>query len=349
MTSEKFQILSKNDFGMYWSAQISPLMASLLAECYTKDIEKRYNVGFEEVIVFSNGSKCTCYLSHADRKKFAGYVINKFVKNLKELCNIIKVKANQLLDFCEKVKASPSRDNYYKFKEMFLDYNFYHIVPRHLADFLEPEILKPYLQELSDIRIYVEKLHYQLDIFLLETLSNLFNINKDNVLKHTFQEIESALLNNDNLSDSFMKEFTDFCIISKKESFEKINNEKAKEIYSELNKVVDTSELKGTIAFGGKIIGRAKIVLDPSRTNNFNAGDILVTEMTRPEYVHLINKSSAVITDGGGTLCHAAIVARELKKPCIIGTKIATKILKDGDLVEVDADSGIIKIIKKEG
>ena len=61
-----------------------------------------------------------------------------------------------------------------------------------------------------------------------------------------------------------------------------------------------------------------------------------------------MKKASAIITDEGGIICHAAIASRELKKPCIIGTKIATKILKDGDLVEVDADNGIVGILGKE-
>ena len=58
-----------------------------------------------------------------------------------------------------------------------------------------------------------------------------------------------------------------------------------------------------------------------------------------------MKKASAIITDEGGLSCHAAIVARELGIPCIIGTKIATKVLKDGDRVEVDADKGIVKKI----
>jgi pyruvate,water dikinase len=71
--------------------------------------------------------------------------------------------------------------------------------------------------------------------------------------------------------------------------------------------------------------------------------------MTSPDMIALINKASAIVTDDGGILCHAAVISRELKKPCIIGTKIATKVLKDGDLVEVDANKGIVrKIIGKE-
>ena len=69
--------------------------------------------------------------------------------------------------------------------------------------------------------------------------------------------------------------------------------------------------------------------------------------MTRPLFLPLIIKSSAFITDAGGTLSHAAITARELRKPCIVGTKIATRVLKDGDLVEVDANEGVVRILRK--
>jgi len=65
--------------------------------------------------------------------------------------------------------------------------------------------------------------------------------------------------------------------------------------------------------------------------------------MTRPEYLPLFKKAAAVVTDAGGILSHAAIVARELKKPCVIGTQNATKRLNNGDRVEVDATHGTIK------
>jgi len=75
-------------------------------------------------------------------------------------------------------------------------------------------------------------------------------------------------------------------------------------------------------------------------------GDILISSMTTPDMVPIMKKAAAFVTDEGGITCHAAIVSREMKKPCIIGTKIATKILHDGQLVEVDANRGIVKIIK---
>ncbi|MFA5987517.1 MAG: PEP-utilizing enzyme [Candidatus Paceibacterota bacterium] len=107
-----------------------------------------------------------------------------------------------------------------------------------------------------------------------------------------------------------------------------------------------TKELKGQIAFAGKVTGKVR-VLKTSQIDDFADGDIIVTGMTTPDFAPLLKRAAAIITNEGGITCHAAIVARELKKPCIIGTKIATQVLKDGDLVEVDADNGVVKILGK--
>jgi phosphoenolpyruvate synthase/pyruvate phosphate dikinase len=105
------------------------------------------------------------------------------------------------------------------------------------------------------------------------------------------------------------------------------------------------TEIKGVVAQRGKASGTVKVILSEKDFPKFESGDILVTSMTRPEFVPLMKKASAVITDEGGITCHAAIISRELKLPCIIGTRTASLALKDGDMVEVDADSGVIKII----
>ena len=106
-------------------------------------------------------------------------------------------------------------------------------------------------------------------------------------------------------------------------------------------------EIKGQIASKGIARGPVKIIIDMEgpEVKNFKEGDILVTSMTRPEFIPLIKKAGAIITNEGGITCHAAIISRELGIPCIISTKNATQILKDGDLVEVDADQGVVKIL----
>jgi len=111
--------------------------------------------------------------------------------------------------------------------------------------------------------------------------------------------------------------------------------------------VADSDEIKGTTAFGGKVKGKVKIVIHQEDTSKVERGDILVSPMTTPNFIVAMEKAAAFVTDEGGMLCHAAIVSREMEKPCIIGTQTATRVLKDGDLVEVDADEGVIKRLEK--
>jgi phosphohistidine swiveling domain-containing protein len=105
-------------------------------------------------------------------------------------------------------------------------------------------------------------------------------------------------------------------------------------------------EIKGVVVYRGKVTGAAKVVLKIEDLDKVKDGDILITPMTTPAYITAMKKAVAFVTNEGGITCHAAIIAREMQKPCIVGTKIATKVLKDGDLVEVDAEKGIVKILK---
>jgi len=105
----------------------------------------------------------------------------------------------------------------------------------------------------------------------------------------------------------------------------------------------EVKEIKGQPACRGHARGKVRLILDSKSIYELQDREILVTEMTTPEYVPAMKKSAAIVTDEGGVTCHAAIVSRELNKPCIIGTKIATQVLKDGDEVEVDAEQGIVR------
>jgi len=110
----------------------------------------------------------------------------------------------------------------------------------------------------------------------------------------------------------------------------------------------DLKMIKGSPAFKGVAKGKVTILKNKNKINEFEKGRILVSPMTTPIFLPAMKKASAIITDEGGVTCHAAVVSREFKKPCIVGTKIATRVLKDGDLVEVDANNGIIKILKRK-
>ncbi|MCH7492404.1 hypothetical protein IID19_02290 [Patescibacteria group bacterium] len=106
-----------------------------------------------------------------------------------------------------------------------------------------------------------------------------------------------------------------------------------------------SQEIEGIVASKGVAVGVVKKILKIHDMVNMEDGDILVSSMTRPEMLPAMKRAGAIITDEGGITSHAAIVAREFGIPCIIGTKIATKVLKDGDRVEVDATKGVVRKI----
>ena len=110
----------------------------------------------------------------------------------------------------------------------------------------------------------------------------------------------------------------------------------------------EIKEVKGHVANPGFAVGKAKIISALSKDQEaematMRRGDILVTGMTRPHLMVAIRKAAAIVTDEGGIASHAAIISREYNIPCIIGTKIATKIFKNGDYIEVDARNGIVR------
>lgn len=107
--------------------------------------------------------------------------------------------------------------------------------------------------------------------------------------------------------------------------------------------------VRGIPASPGVVRGKVRVGLNPHiLIRSLQAGEILVTSQTTPDFAPIMKKAGAIVTNEGGVTSHAAIVSRELKKPCVIGTKIATEVLKDGDVVEVNANHGVVTVIKRK-
>ncbi|HUN78568.1 MAG TPA: phosphoenolpyruvate synthase [Solirubrobacteraceae bacterium] len=100
--------------------------------------------------------------------------------------------------------------------------------------------------------------------------------------------------------------------------------------------------LHGLGAAPGSASGAVRLLTDPHETSAFRDGEVLVTHMTTPDWVPLMRRAAAIVTDSGGMTCHAAIVSRELGIPCVVGTGDATRRLRDGEIVTVDATQGTV-------
>ncbi len=112
--------------------------------------------------------------------------------------------------------------------------------------------------------------------------------------------------------------------------------------------IKNTTELKGTPISRGFVTGTAKIMMNPDEGSKIVAGDIIVTVQAVPSFSLAISRAAGIVADGGtGLTSHTATLAREFKIPGITGLKIATKIIKDGDIIEVNGDTGVLRIVKK--
>jgi pyruvate,water dikinase len=100
--------------------------------------------------------------------------------------------------------------------------------------------------------------------------------------------------------------------------------------------------VQGLAASAGRASGAVRVLASPEEGERLVAGEILVAPMTSPDWVPTIRRAAALVTDGGGITCHAAIVARELGVPCVVGARNATTVLRDGEIVTVDGAAGTV-------
>ena len=161
-------------------------------------------------------------------------------------------------------------------------------------------------------------------------------------------EVGQALLRG-KINRKELKERTKFCVYYVEKNFEKVYiGNQAKKLAKQIKEkdLSKITEIKGQTGCIGKAKGTVKIIIRPRDMVKMKKGDILVSIATDPDIVPAMKKAAAIVTEQGGVTSHAAIVSREMNIPCVIGTKIATKVLKDGDVVEVDANKGIVKKLK---
>ncbi len=182
---------------------------------------------------------------------------------------------------------------------------------------------------------------YVLNLLLAEAAKRL-DLSLMQVRYMTADELQQALEKNKIVSPKILDQRKKHSLLWMKDGQTKIlvgaaaKKFLAKQKFEKI-KIAGISELNGTCACPGQATGLVKIVNFPEEMSKMNKGDIMVAHTTFPALVPAMKKAKAIITEDGGITCHAAIVSRELKTPCLVGVKLATKILSDGDRVEVDA------------
>jgi len=222
---------------------------------------------------------------------------------------------------------------------------------------LRPDKLTKQLLDISAEIIYLKAFRkdcffhgmYVLNKLLIE-ISRRLKLSLKQVRFMTFWEVAPAIKKG-SFSAKILNERIKFSVYYQKGKKGIIyTGDKAKKFLKSQNfekiEIKKVDHLEGTSACPGKVKGLVKIINVPEEMGKMEKNNVMVSHTTFPALVPAMKKASAIVTDDGGITCHAAIVARELKTPCVVGTKIATQVLKDGDKVEVDANKGGVKILK---
>jgi len=199
---------------------------------------------------------------------------------------------------------------------------------------------------------YAADLYGKLVFFMAELILKKYHVSFESLTWYSFEELEELVRNGTKLSTSQLKKRRQFRVMvqihGEIEFF--YNKKDISTLRSFLRPVATISrnvtEISGVVASRGIAKGFVKIVRKSKDVKRVQEGDILVTPMTNPDFMPALRRCAAIVTDQGGITSHAAIVARELNIPCVCGTQIATQVLKDGKLVEVDANKGVVKILK---
>jgi len=307
-----------------------------------KSFEERYNIFLEK----TNKIK-EIKISELTKEEFISF-LKEFKQFVNEFFNTYKET-----EFFYFKRVETELNNY----AMKTEHSFEEVLSKKVDLISWPEKerkLADYMISMQHLKFEYRKLLNDLALgqnsLLSEVLGQIvMRTNREDSTSMTAKEVEN-LLKGEEIKDcserhvySFVKwndEGKNLIISSGGEAYRKIR---------ELEKEMPKEEVLGTSASKGYAKGKVRIIpfsMNPEEhLHKFQDGEILISTTTGPEMVVIMEKAAAIVTDEGGLMSHAAIVSREFGIPCVVGTKYATEVFKDGDEIEVNANNGVVRKI----
>lgn len=349
-------IIQATDWHKKWMVTDFCLLdCSFLAEYYHAACVDRFGAGFHHQFFILADGGVTTYLSARENAHVGQTVAARLMVEPDGLDRI----AAELLDKSDglrrMVKEPIDRfltgDGFDAFDRAYREYLPVYVGLIRSGDWLTGETRERAIPIFDRVRLHTEDVYIETDKFLQRLAQRIAareqcGLDLKNVLNRT--DILAYVATGSLPSTAVLADRSAHCALyAKNGACEFVHAEDVKKFVERIAESFGRTSgvAHGVCAFPGRAVGRARIIMNPSDVRDFHDGDILVTSMTRPEFVTLMGFAGAIVTDAGGLLCHAAIVSREMKKPCVVGTQTATVAFKNGDLVEVDATSGSVKKI----
>ncbi len=327
---------------------ISLLTNSIFAETYDFCFKKEFSIEFSSTFWFIGNNLTRFYRSQTEQDNFAKVLGER---SLRRKIGHTRNLAKKLIEYTDWfygfLKKNKKLDDFLKNKKEFVDnyriFFAYHQTVYWTGDYISKLSLKKNKEKTKKIIKILDKA-YKYNEMVIPDAEKYFK--KLKIDKFLYDEIGDSYKF---FSEKERKNGLGILFIKGKRTILSWKDSKKLEDFIEKrNKecLKGIKEIKGIVAQKGKFKGKVYLVKDFKNLKNIKKGMVLVTPQTRPQFNKFIKQAGAIITDEGGLLCHASMLARELKIPCIVGTKIATKVLKTGNRVEIDSKKRLIKIIK---
>lgn len=335
-----------------WAGSYTFLSCSFWGKQYYISLQKYLGVHFDHTVFVHRKGTATFYVLDAELQALGAALAARVMTDATfatDVCAQLKKSTDVILPMFVLLQTHiPTWEEYHEFLRVFERHLALHVFVKKTVDFLQPDVLQQLMPVFTDARVYSESVYSESEKSfraLAQLIAQKEKRDAQELTCLTQTEFENYLQTGVLPEPAVLRErFTCAVIVSSRGAEEVLTGAAAEQCEEELRAPMSESAnmLNGFSAYPGTVTGVVRVVLDPHVVQQFNQGDILVTGMTRPEFLHYIKKAAAVVTDVGGVLSHAAIMAREFKIPCIVGTVHGTTALHEGDTVTVDATTGTV-------
>ncbi len=333
-----------------WAGSYTFISCSYWGPAYHKTLKRILGKGFDTTLFIHKKGTVTFLVKKDELDSLGTYLSKKSKEEMIELLNKLKENTDLIMPLMDQLSNKIMRESEYrKFIEIFDRHLAYHVFMKKTVDYLPKDILDEMLPSFKEARLYSEAVYSRTEKFfrdMAKAIGEKENISPELLTCLTEEEIERYIIKQSLPDKNILKErFDSSILLSEDGSLKIILGDEARKLEESIRSS-DNDTVKGHSVFPGLVTGRCRIITDPHAETDFQQGDILVTGMTRPEFTKFYAKAAAIVTDVGGRLCHAALIAMEMGKPCVVGTEKATIIFKDKEMIQVDATNGTIRKVK---
>jgi phosphoenolpyruvate synthase/pyruvate phosphate dikinase len=313
-------------------------------------LNKKFGRCFETQLYTSLKDTITYYRSEHDLNEVYQYFFklnNRELDELYDSCMQWFKNEEELIDQFNKITSAEILKNYYNIIEESTNIFMYLSTIPFLI--LNSKSKEKNIDRFMEFRkksrtILQEKVYNKIWI----TASELYGFEPDYYSFFTINEIKELFNSGNRPTEEEIKKRKEFCIIITDFNSQEViyDKEVLSQIKIPIKEIPNTNKLYGKCAYLGYAKGKVVVLNKISDLAKFVKGDIIVSKNTAPYLNPALKECSGIVADDGGISSHTAVIAREFQKPCVIGTKFATDIFKDGDIVEVDANKGVVRKIE---